>query len=102
MTDERVELRNGGYYVTGSRISLDSVVYLYRDGASPEAIQDDFPSLTIDQIKGAISFYLAHKQEVDDNIREGEAQIERLVPALEDSRPDLYAKLRQAAQGLKR
>lgn len=101
MAHEYVELKNGGYYVAGSRISLDSVVYLYLDGASPEAIQDDFPSLSLEQIGGAVAFYLAYKQEVDANILEGEAEINRLVPPLEKSLPDLCAKLRRAKQGLK-
>ena len=101
MAREHVELKNGGYYIAGSRISLDSVVYLYLDGASPETIQDDFPSLSREQIDGAIAFYLAHRREVDANIREGEAEIDRLVPPLEKSYPDLYAKLRRAKQSLK-
>jgi uncharacterized protein (DUF433 family) len=65
MAHEQVEFRNGGYYVGGTRISLDSIVYLYRDGASPEAIQDDFPSLNLEQIHGAIAFYLANLKIVD-------------------------------------
>ena len=31
---EYVEQRNGGYYVAGSRVSLDSVVYAFRRGES--------------------------------------------------------------------
>ena len=45
---------------------------------------------------GAIAFYLAHEQEVDANIREGEAEIERSVPPLSASRPELYARLERA------
>ena len=37
-----IEIRNGGYYVAGTRISLDSVVYLFRDGESPEGILRGF------------------------------------------------------------
>ena len=39
MNSEYVELRNGGYYLAGTRISLDSVVYSFNEGQSPEAIQ---------------------------------------------------------------
>lgn len=52
-----IETRNGGYYIAGTRISLDSVVYAYRDGRSPEDILDSFPLLTLEQIYGAIAFY---------------------------------------------
>jgi hypothetical protein len=36
--------RGDGYYVAGTRVSLDSVVYSFNEGKSPEAIQQDFPS----------------------------------------------------------
>ena len=45
MHSEYIEQRNGGYYVAGTRISLDSVVYSFNEGQSSEAIQKDFPSL---------------------------------------------------------
>ena len=50
MHSEYIEQRDGGYYVTGTRISLDSVVYSFNEGKSPEAIQDDFPVLKRAQI----------------------------------------------------
>ena len=102
MTHQYVEMRNSGYYVTGTRISLDSVVYLYRDGASAEAIQDDFPALSLEQIHGAIAFYLANQKSVDENIAEGEREVDRLAPSLEISNPELYARLQRARQALKR
>jgi hypothetical protein len=43
MAHEYTEIRNGGYYVAGSRVSLASIVYAFRDGASPEK---NFPSLS--------------------------------------------------------
>jgi uncharacterized protein (DUF433 family) len=95
-------MRNGGYYVAGKRISLDSVVYLYRDGASAEAIQDDFPTLSLEQIHGAIAFYLANKASVDESTAAGERELDRLVPPLEVSRPELYARLQRSRQGLQR
>ena len=93
MAREYVESKNGGYYIAETRISLDSIVYLYRDGGSPETIQDEFPSLSLEQIHGAIAFYLANRDQVDANIREGEAELDRLVPPLEKSHPQLHGKL---------
>ena len=43
MAQEYVEKRNGGYYVMGSRVSLESVIYPFLDGASPETIVEEFP-----------------------------------------------------------
>src|SRR5450432_2199437 len=93
---EYIEQRNGGFYVAGTRVSLDSIVYSFRAGDSPETIRQNFSSLTLEQVYGAIAFYLAHRQEVASNIREGEEEVQRSVPPLSQSRPELYARLERA------
>ena len=65
MSREYVEKRDAGYYIQGSRVSLDSIVYAFLDGASPESILQSFPSLSLEQIYGTITFYLAHREEVE-------------------------------------
>jgi uncharacterized protein (DUF433 family) len=97
---EYVEQRNGGYYVQGTRVSLDSVVSCFNDGESPEAIRQNFPSLTLEQVYGAIAYYLANEKAVDCNIREGEEDLDRRVPHLRQSRPELYSRLQHMRQGL--
>jgi uncharacterized protein (DUF433 family) len=98
MPAEYVEQRNGGYYVRGSRVSLDSIVYSFRDGESPETIRQNFPVLTLEQVYGAIAFYLANHDAVDANIRAGEDELDSVVPALSESRPELYARLQKARE----
>ena len=100
MPAEYVERNHGGYYVKGTRISLDSIVYSFKDGESPETIRQNFPALTLEQVYGAITFYLAHQADVDTNIREGEEELKHSVPPLSLSRPDLYARLKKAREGL--
>lgn len=96
MLDAYVEERHGGYYAKGSRVSLDSIVSAFKDGESPETIRQNFPSLTLEEVYGAITFYLAHQAEVDANISEGEKELERALPPLSQSRPELYARLQKA------
>lgn len=63
---EYIEQRDGGYYVAGTRISLDSVVYAFNRGDSPERIVEEFPLLDrVSRVYGAIAFYLDHKAEID-------------------------------------
>jgi uncharacterized protein (DUF433 family) len=100
MSAEYVERRMGGYYVKGTRVSLDSIVYSFNDGESPETIRQNFPSLTLEQVYGAIAFYLGHQAHVNANIREGEEELERSVPPLSQSRPDLFARLQKARENL--
>jgi uncharacterized protein (DUF433 family) len=97
---EYVEQRNGGFYVAGTRVSLDSIVYSFKAGDSPETIRQNFGSLSLEQVYGAITFYLAHEQEVDTNIFAGEVELNRSVQPLSESRPELYARLESARHGI--
>jgi uncharacterized protein (DUF433 family) len=69
-----VEQRDGGYYVKGSRVPLDGIIYAFRSGASPESIRQDFPTLTLEQVYGAITFYLRHKDEIETTLKGAEGQ----------------------------
>ena len=62
---EHVENRGGVYYIPGTRISLDSIVYAFRQGSSPESIREDFEGLSLPHVYGAIAFYLDHQAAVD-------------------------------------
>src|SRR5260370_15865003 len=100
MNREYIEKREGGSYVAGARVSLDSLVYAFRGGESPESIQQNFPSLTLEQVYGAIAFYLGHQAEVDANIRQGEEELRRLVPPLSQRKPEAYERLQRARHRL--
>jgi uncharacterized protein (DUF433 family) len=95
-----VEQRDGGYYVAGERVSLDSLVYAFRRGASPETIRRSFPVLTLEQVYGAITFYLAHEQEIDAYLEESERQAEaqgaEINAHARTARPELLERLEKA------
>ena len=65
---EFVERREGSLYVVGSRVPLACIVREFQDGQSPEAIRSAFPTLTLEQVYGAITFYLGHRHEVDEDL----------------------------------
>src|SRR5438874_4094323 len=98
MSKEYVNLHDGVYRIGGTRVSLDSVVYAYRRGASPESIQRSFSSLTLEEVHGALAFYLSHKQDVDKYLTEGEEEFEKLRQASHEKHPDWYEKLRRARE----
>jgi len=93
-----VERRDGGYWITGSRISLDSVVYAFLRGASPEGIAHSFPLIGLEDVYGAIAFYLAHQTEIDDYLRQGEAEFDGLRQQTRQANPLLFKKLEEARQ----
>ena len=96
MHSEYIEQRNGGYYVAGTRISLDSVVCSFNEGQSPEAIQDDFPLLKRSQIYGAIAFYLDHQTEIDKYLEDAQREFEVNSIPLAEENPALWERLQRA------
>jgi uncharacterized protein (DUF433 family) len=93
-----IEERNAGLYVTGTRVSLDSVVIRFQEGASPEKIVQSFPTRKLSQIYGAIAYYLENEKTVNEYIAEGQRELERSVPPLSQSNPELFARLEAARQ----
>ena len=96
MTSEYIEERNGGYYIAGTRISLDTVVYSFDRGNSPEAIQQSFPLLKLSQIYGAIAFYLANRPNVDEYLALADQEYEKMRLEAREKNPLLYRKLEEA------
>ena len=74
-----IEERDGGLYVAGARVSLDSVVVPFQEGASPERIVQSFPALKLSQVYGAIAYYLENEQMINEYLAEGERELERSV-----------------------
>jgi uncharacterized protein (DUF433 family) len=96
MSNEYVEQRDNGYFIKGSRVSLDSVVYAFLRGESPEGIADSFPVLGLEQIFGALAFYIANRETVDLYLAEGRREFETLRQRARAENPALYAKLDEA------
>lgn len=76
MLKEYVTNTDGVYRVADTRVSLDSVVYLFREGMSAESIVDSYAALTLEQVHGALAFYLGNQPEVDWYLSEGERAFE--------------------------
>jgi uncharacterized protein (DUF433 family) len=78
---------DGAYRVGGTRVTLDTVIAAFHDGATPEEIVDQYPALGLDQAYAVIGYYLRHQLEVDAYIAERadasalvRAEVERVSP----------------------
>jgi uncharacterized protein (DUF433 family) len=100
MGNQYVENRDGGYCISGTRVSLDSVVYSFLRGESPEGIVESFPALSLEQAYGAIAFYLAHQPMIDAYLQKGRADFERMREEARRKHPALYAKLEAARRSM--
>jgi uncharacterized protein (DUF433 family) len=46
-------------------VSLDSVVTAFEEGQCPETIQQLYPALSLEEVYGAVAYYLASRNKVD-------------------------------------
>ena len=97
-----VERRDGDYMLTGSRVSLASLVIAWREGLSPESIREDFPTLRLEQIYGAIAYYLANQAEVDSYLSALATDFESRRTEQQALDPHLTARLKSALEAAQR
>src|SRR5215469_864412 len=94
-----VEERDGGYYIAGTRISLDSIVHAFQDGESPEGILRSFPMAgPLVRIYGAITFYLENREKVEEYFRAQEQRWDTLRRERPKSDDPLTKRLREAKE----
>jgi len=97
MENGYVEARDEGYWISGTRVSLDSVVLAFVQGLSPETIVGEcFPTLTLEQAYGAIAYYLAHRTEIDAYLKKADAEFDSLRQATRSHSPEFSQKLTEA------
>lgn len=61
---------NGVVRISKTRITLDTVVTAFLEGATAEEIREQYPSLHLWDIYLVIGYYLQHQGEVDAYLRE--------------------------------
>lgn len=91
-----VETPEGGWQIAGSGVSLDSVVFAYREGLSAEVIVAEFPTLTLEQVHGAIAFYLRHRTTVDRHLDEQQSRWADLKAKSDTANSELLERVRAA------
>jgi uncharacterized protein (DUF433 family) len=97
MGNPYVEQRDGGYWITGTRVSLDSLIAAFREGLPPETIVTDcFPALTLAQAYGGIAFYLSDQAELDAYFEQADAEFAALRQATHQADPPFAARLAAA------
>jgi uncharacterized protein (DUF433 family) len=96
MATEYIEQREGGYWITGTRVSLDSIVYAFLRGAAPESVARSFPVLNLEEVYGAITYYLSHRVEVDSYLQQHDPEFEALRAQARQANPSLHKKLEES------
>jgi uncharacterized protein (DUF433 family) len=98
--NQYIEVRNGGYYLAGTRIGLDVVVYEFRDGRTPEEIFESYPPVgSLAKLYGAITFVLEHPEEIESYLKEQDERWEQFK-ATNPLSPDMIERFERARREL--
>lgn len=76
----------GTYRVGGTRARLDTIVYEYLQSGSADSVTQAFPQIGLENIYGALAFYLANREEVHVYLKRRETEAEKMR-ALVESMP---------------
>ncbi|HXG66547.1 MAG TPA: DUF433 domain-containing protein [Blastocatellia bacterium] len=73
--------------IAGTRVSLDSVVFAFEEGSTPEEIVQQYPSLDLADVYSVIGYYLQHRAEVKDYLRQRQNQRQVIREEIESRFP---------------
>jgi uncharacterized protein (DUF433 family) len=77
--NEYVEVRNGAYYIAGTRIGLDVVAGEFQAGRTAESIFEAYPSIgALEKVYGVFAFLLKHPDAVRGYLKDQERRYEEV------------------------
>jgi len=77
-TDEHGVIR-----VSQTRVTLDTLLGFYKQGQSPEALHEGFPSVPLGDIYAVIAWYLVHQEAADAYLEQGDREGEEIRKKIE-------------------
>jgi uncharacterized protein (DUF433 family) len=96
MPKEYVRTVEGAYQIGDTGVSLDSLIYLFREGMSAESMVESYAALTLEQVHGTLAFYLANQKAIDAYLAEGQRAAELQNQQSRQTNAELIAKLQRA------
>lgn len=66
--------KEGTFRVTGTRVTLDVIAESFRQGATPEQIGEQFPSLTLADVYAVLTWVLRNPRQLADYLARRESQ----------------------------
>jgi len=61
---------DGAIRIGCTRVTLDTVVAAFREGATAETIAEQYPSLQLDQVYTVIGYFIRHQNEVNEYLEQ--------------------------------
>ena len=69
---------DGVVQVGGTRVTLDTVVTVFKQGTTAEEIVYRYPSLKLGDVYASIAFYLNHQEEVETYLKQRQQQTQEI------------------------
>jgi len=69
--------------VSGTRVTLQTILEFHRMGQTPEQIHEGFPTVPLADVYAAIAYYHGHREAVDEYLAETEAAAQRIQHEIE-------------------
>ncbi len=81
---------DGVMLIGESRVRLDSVIFAFQQGDSPEQIVDSFDSLRLADVYATIAYYLNHRETVEAYLQQQLADADALQKEIETYHPEIF------------
>ena len=75
----------GRLCVEGTRITVGQLVHWYKQGYSPEEIEDMYPNLSLAQVYTALAYYHANKEAIEAEMAAEKEEADRLEQEFKNS-----------------
>lgn len=69
---------DGVVRVRGTRVTLDTIVAAFHEGATPEEIAQQYPSLQLSDVYSVIGYYLHRRSEVETYLRQRQQRAQQI------------------------
>ena len=83
------EDESGSLRIGDSRVLLELVIEEFQDGATPEAIVQQFPTLALSDVYSVIGYYLRHREEIEAYLKQRDELAEQVRKRTEAAQADL-------------
>ncbi len=75
--------QSGVLRVTRTRVSLDSIIYAFNEGATPEEIVQQYSTLDLKDVYAVISYYLQNQAEVERYLAQRQTERQEMKKEIE-------------------
>ena len=72
------DVSGGHLRIEGTRMTVNQIVALYKQGYGPEEIADQYPHLSLAQVYTALAYYHANREEIEADLAAEKLETEKL------------------------